>query len=253
MSSKIEVLSKNLYIGCAGWVIPSQYAEHFSIKGSHLERYASRLRVVEVNSTFYRSHRPQTYLRWASTVPDGFKFSLKVPKLITHIYRLTQITALNRFLFEVSTLGSKLGPLLVQLPPSLAFEEKVVVAFFAELRERYSGEVVCEPRNASWFTPNANKVLIDYHIARVAADPALNQSAAEPGGWNGLVYYRLHGSPRMYYSAYSEQFLEKLSSRLLNHLERASSVYCIFDNTASGAALGNALALLKLLTSATLR
>jgi len=102
------------------------------MEGSHLARYAARLRVVEVNSTFYRSHRPQTYQRWASTVPEEFHFALKMPKLITHVHRLMQTATLNRFLFEVSTLGSKLGPLLVQLPPNLAFDAKTVAMFFAE-------------------------------------------------------------------------------------------------------------------------
>jgi uncharacterized protein YecE (DUF72 family) len=250
MSSKIGQPLENLRVGCAGWTIPSQYADRFPREGSHLQRYAARLRVVEINSTFYRSHRPQTYQRWASTVPEDFRFALKMLKLITHVHRLTQTATLNRFLFEVSALGSKLGPLLVQLPPSLAFEAKAAATFFKELRERYPGSVVCEPRHASWFTPQAEGLLAEYQIARVAADPALTATAAEPGGWKGLVYYRLHGSPRMYYSAYPLSFLEHLSARLLKHLESTPAVYCIFDNTASGAALGNALSLLDLLTNA---
>lgn len=252
MSSKIGEPFENLRIGCAGWTIPSQYADRFPVEGSHLARYAARLRVVEVNSTFYRSHRPQTYQRWASIVPEDFRFALKMPKWITHVHRLRQTAGLNRFLFEVSTLGSKLGPLLVQLPPSLAFEANVAAAFFRELREHYCGSVVCEPRHASWFIPQAEKLLAEYQIARVAANPALH-AAAEPAGWMGLIYYRLHGSPHMYYSAYSMEFLERLAARLLQHLSQTPLVYCIFDNTASGAALDNALTLLDLLTNATLR
>lgn len=253
MSSKIEQPPDGIRVGCAAWTIPSQYAERFPAQGSHLARYAARLRTVEVNSTFYRSHRPQTYQRWAEMVPEDFRFALKVPKLVTHVQRLKQSAGLNRFLFEVSALGAKLGPLLVQLPPSLAFEAKVAAAFFGELREHFSGSVVCEPRHASWFSPEAETLLAKHNIARVAADPALNAAAAEPGGWEGLVYYRLHGSPRKYYSAYTPPFLEALSIRLMKCLERASAVYCIFDNTASGAALGNALTLLEMLTNTTPR
>ncbi len=92
-----------------------------------------------------------------------------------------------------------------------------------------------------WFTPEVDQWLAARRITRVAADPARHPGAAEPGGWRGLSYYRMHGSPKMYYSPYS---LGALAS-LRDHLERnaASETWCIFDNTASGAALPNALTL----------
>jgi uncharacterized protein YecE (DUF72 family) len=83
-------------------------------------------------------------------------------------------------------------------------------------------------------------------VARVAADPGMIPEAKDPGGWNGLVYFRLHGSPRKYYSAYDSDFLRSLATRMA-HLSRVSYVWCIFDNTASGAAVRNALELQTLI------
>jgi uncharacterized protein YecE (DUF72 family) len=227
-----------VHVGCAGWSIPRQYAEHFPEQGTHLERYAQRLPAVEINSSFYRPHRPATYAHWAASVPASFRFAVRVPREITHRRRLRDATEpLERFLSEIATLGPKLGPLLVQLPPSLRFDAAVVAAFFAALRARFSGSVVCESRHASWFTKEAEQVLVSAQVARAAADPALVPEAAQPGGWPGLVYYRLHGSPEMYMSSYSAAYLDMLAQTL----RAAAPIWCIFDNTALGAATVNAL------------
>lgn len=228
-----------VWVGCAGWSIPAAYGAEFAAEGTHLERYARRFPAVEINSSFYRPHRPATYARWSASTPETFRFSVKVPKEITHTRKLVGAEEpLERFLGEVGALGEKLGPLLVQLPPSLAFDPGVAKAFFGQLRERFSGGVVCEPRHATWFTPAVDQLLSDFQVGRVAADPAPVPAAAEPGGWEGLVYYRLHGSPRIYYSAYSEEYLDALAARL-----RATGGWCIFDNTAAGEATRNALGL----------
>lgn len=234
-------------VGCAGWSVPKEHAAHFPAEGSHLERYAQRLSAVEINSSFYRPHRPATYARWADAVPDGFQFSVKVPRQITHERRLADCTEpLERFLAECGALEAKLGPLLVQLPPSLAFHADIAPAFFAALRARFAGGVVCEPRHPTWFGPDAERLLVEAHVARVAADPAPVPPAARPGGWPGLVYYRWHGSPRIYYSDYPDDALDRLADSL-----RASSApaWCVFDNTALFHAAANALSLTERLAA----
>ncbi|MDF2441752.1 MAG: hypothetical protein JWN98_2736 [Abditibacteriota bacterium] len=243
--------SSGSWIGCAGWSIPTGQADAFAAAGSHLERYASRFLAVEINSSFYRPHRPQTYARWAVSVPEHFRFAVKVPRSITHENRLRDSTALlDRFLSEIAELGAKLGPLLVQLPPSLAYDAAVAPGFFALLRERFAGQVVCEPRHRSWFTIEAEEIMRQFEVARVTADPAPvpgvgTPGVSTPGGWDGLIYYRLHGSPQIYYSGYSAPFLSTIASELRDAIARAVPVWCIFDNTAVGAATQNALQLLE--------
>jgi uncharacterized protein YecE (DUF72 family) len=232
-------------VGTAGWTIPAAVRERFAGNGSQLERYAARFSGAEINSSFYRPHRRSTYERWAASVPDGFRFALKLPKTITHERRLVDATdPLERFLDESAPLGAKRGVLLAQLPPKLAWDERVAEAFFSAVRERFQGLVACEPRHASWFAREAGDALARFEVARVAADPAIVPAGGLPGGWDGFAYYRLHGTPRTYYSAYGDEALRALASRLAGERRPA---WCVFDNTASGVAAGNALALTELL------
>ena len=233
-----------LRIGTAGWTLPRQWQGEFGGDGSHLARYATRFAGAEINSSFYRAHRPSTYARWAASVPAGFRFSVKVPRAITHDQRLVAADVLlDVFLDEVRGLGDRLGALLVQLPPSLAFHAETAQEFFATLRARHDGDVACEPRHESWFGVEAGALLRAQRVARVAADPARCPAAAEPGGWPDLVYLRLHGSPRMYYSAYTASYLDGVAAVLRAHLAAGARCWCVFDNTTLGAATGDALAL----------
>lgn len=236
-----------LALGCAGWSIPKNSAAAFPVEGSHLERYARVLPATEVNSSFYRPHKPETWARWAAATPPGFGFAAKLPRAITHDHRLHQIAEpLDRFLGEVGHLGDRLGPLLVQLPPSLRFDPAVAGRFFADLRQRFDGLLVCEPRHESWFAPEVEAMLTGFEIARVAADPPPVPQAAWPGGWPGLRYWRLHGSPVMYRSKYGPERLDRLAARLREEGRRdeVGQVWCIFDNTADFHAVDDALALL---------
>lgn len=231
-------------IGCAGWTIPRQHAALFPGPGSHLERYARRFAAVEINSSFYRPHQRSTYARWAAAVADDFAFAVKAPREITHRLRLDAAQpALDAFLAQVAGLGEKLGPLLFQLPPGLRFDEARAGAFFAALRARFAGAVVCEPRHPAWFAADADALLAHYHIGRVAADPPVAAIGAAPGGWSGLCYFRLHGSPRLYYSQYGADRIAGLADRLMAIGKAGACLWCIFDNTAAGAAIADALAL----------
>jgi uncharacterized protein YecE (DUF72 family) len=237
------------YVGCAGWSLPRASQPRFPAEGTHLERYAARFPAVEINSSFYRPHRPATYARWAAGVPDGFRFSVKVPRAVTHERRLVGAEALlDGFLAEAGALGPALGCLLVQLPPSLAFDPAAAGAFLAALRARHEGPVALEPRHASWFADAADALLVEHRVGRVAADPARVPAAAVPGGWGGTVYHRLHGSPRIYYSAYEPPTIDALAAAL--RAPAAAAPWCIFDNTALGAATENALELLARLADA---
>ena len=228
------------YVGTAGWSL-YKAAAAFPGEGTALERYARVLRGVEINSSFYRSHACQTYARWAAMTPRDFRFAVKLPQAITHEARLRRARRpLATFLEQIGGLGQRLGPLLVQLPPSLPFEARAMRTFFGLLRSSFDGSVVCEPRHASWFTAQADAVLVAYQVGRVAADPAALPRAAEPGGWPGIVYYRLHGAPRRYWSVYDDVFLQAIAARLRG-LARGTPAWCIFDNTAGGGALPNAL------------
>ena len=238
-------------IGCAGWALASAHAARFPAAGSHLERYAQVFGGVEINSSFYRPHRPSTYARWADAVPRDFRFSVKMPRTLSHEKRLRGgEDELAAFLDQAGHLGAKLGCLLLQLPPSLAYEAAVADDFFRRLRRRHAGPVACEPRHASWFAAPAQALLREYGTARVGADPAVRPRAAVPAGDHRVEYLRLHGSPRMYYDAYAETTLVRLARRLLRPSASTRERWCVFDNTALGHAAQDALALQAMLRAA---
>ncbi|AEG91382.1 DUF72 domain-containing protein [Ramlibacter tataouinensis] len=238
------------FIGCAGWSLSRAVQPRFPPEGSHLQRYAGRFNAVEINSSFYRPHARATYERWAGDVPEGFRFSVKLPRGITHERRLAGCgPELDGFVQQVAGLGARLGVLLVQLPPSLAFEPATVRAFAQQLRSRHAGPVAVEPRHTSWFEPGVDALLRDLQWSRVLADPVLHEAGRWPGGWPQRVYLRLHGSPRMYYSAYEPALLQALAWRIVQALDQGIEVWCIFDNTAAGAAVGDGLALVQALAA----
>jgi uncharacterized protein YecE (DUF72 family) len=231
-------------IGTAGWSIAGKDAAAFPADGTSLQRYAEVFRGVEINSSFHRSHRAATWANWAASVPEGFRFAVKLPKTITHQARLVECADLvSRFAEEVKPLAEKLKVLLVQLPPKLGFDRAIAERFFAQLRGTGDAAIACEPRNPGWFEPEANALLEAMRVARVAADPALGPAAAVPGGWRGLAYWRLHGSPRMYWSAYDETALDLYADRIRAATAAGSEAWCMFDNTAGSEATGNALSL----------
>ncbi len=231
-------------VGTAGWSLPAAVRDRFGDGGSVLERYARRFPMVEINSSFYWPHQPKTYARWAATTSPGFRFSVKAPKSVTHEARLVGAEApMLRFIDETAYLSDKLGCVLIQLPPSLAFDPAVVDRFLRMFRANFSAEAALEPRHPSWFTAEAEALLITHRIARVAADPAVVETAARPGGWTGFQYWRLHGSPHLYATPYGEARVNTLADQL------TSPAYVVFDNTMLGAATTDALTLLERLAA----
>lgn len=234
-----------LVIGTAGWSIAGKDAGAFGTGPSALARYATRFGGVEVNSSFHRPHRRATWERWAAGVPAAFRFAVKVPKTVSHERKLVDCGDLiARFLDEVGGLGDKLAILLLQLPPKLAFDAGTAEPFLAALTASSPAVLACEPRHPSWFEPAPDALLDRLGIARVAADPAVVPAASLPGGWRGLGYWRLHGSPRIYRSSYDDGRLDGYAALLRAEQAAGRPAWCMFDNTAAAAATGDALGLL---------
>lgn len=237
-----------ILVGTAGWSLPRDVQDRFGPGDSHLARYASVFPVAEINSSFHRPHKRSLYEKWAAAVPEHFRFCAKLPKTITHERRLVDCEELlDVFLEQAGGLGTKLAALLVQLPPSFAFDRTLAETFLRTLRARFGDALALEPRHATWFDADADALLREMQVARVLADPVRHGPGKLPGGWPQRVYLRLHGAPRVYYSSYEPALLQALADRMLQAQADGAEVWCIFDNTASGAAAGNALDLLRLL------
>lgn len=202
-------------IGTAGWSIASRYAEAFPRDGQ-----ASLCRP-------FRRRRDQQLILPGASPGD----------------------LIATWLEEISGLGEKLAVLLVQLPPQLAFDASVAEPFFAMLTSATPARATCEPRRPSWFELVPDALLGRLKVARVAADPARVPVAARPGGWRGFAYWRLHGSPLSYRSAYDSIRLDDYADAIRNETPAAGEAWCIFDNTAAMAAVGNAFALAERLSA----
>ena len=245
---------RKVVVGCAGWSIPARYRDLFADGDSVLARYASRFPIVEINSSFYRPHQHATYARWAGSVPRGFRFSVKVPRLISHELALRGCgPALDAFLEQASGLGARLGGYLLQLPPSHVLDLRAASVFLRMFRHRTDARLACEPRHASWFSPRASALLARYGVCRVNADPAVGPSSDQADEADAHVesiwpYWRLHGSPRMYYSDYPDTRLRQLATRLAALRGAGMPAWVVFDNTAHGFATANAARLQELLS-----
>lgn len=242
----IEVEGTPVRIGTAGWRIPKELRDGFPEWGdrTQLWSYARRLDAVEINKTFHRLPMGSTFAKWRDRVPDEFRFSLKAPREITHDRRLEDVgEPLEEFLRRAGELEDRLGVLLFQLPPSLEFDRELSGPFLDALRDRHDGAAALEPRHESWFRDEPETLLRDHGVARVAADPPRADADGRPGADRETVYFRLHGTPDTYRSAYRGDGLRMWAERVREAAETVGEVWCVFDNTAEGEGTADALAL----------
>jgi uncharacterized protein YecE (DUF72 family) len=235
-------------VGLAGWSNPPAKRLERSPEQTHLSYYAAHFPCVEINSSFYRPHQSATYARWRDETPETFRFSVKMPRSITHESHLKRCTSeVSRFYADIAELRPKLAAILVQLPPSLEFNARTARAFFSSVPRLRGTKIVCEPRHSSWFSNTAENLLREAGVSRVAADPARSAGAEAPGGSRRFAYFRWHGSPRLYYSKYSQTQLAAFAAAVMK--TKAADAWCVFDNTARHAAWDDALEFMAALRS----
>jgi uncharacterized protein YecE (DUF72 family) len=241
-------IGASIFVGTAGWSNPPYERERRASGESHLQYYAALFNAVEINSSFYRSHQRSTYERWSASTPAGFGFSVKAPRSVTHDCGLRHCRSeLGQFLQEIAGLGRKLRVVLVQTPASLEYDARVAGRFFKSLIAGCSAQIALEPPHASWFAAGVQSKLSEIGVSRVVADPAKIAAAGRPPDAGRLIYFRLHGSPRIYYSAYTPEYLTELSNEIRALTARTDEVWCLFDNTARHESWGNAQLLRRLL------
>jgi uncharacterized protein YecE (DUF72 family) len=228
--------SSQIKIGTASWNIPTPLKPRFSDQGTHLERYSRRLNCVEVNSTFYREHKRETFEKWKNSTPAGFCFSVKLSRIFTHELRLKGYgDRLRESLRRVMGLGEKFRVLLIQLPKSFEFDMMTTERFLQDVRSIYPEKIAWEPRHMSWSANSVLDLFQSYQVVKVQADPD-PCPAHQPVKY--FQYLRMHGTPEMYRSKYSPEVITDLV-RQVSKTQVES--WCIFDNTTFGYATENAL------------
>lgn len=231
------------YIGTSGWSYSSFknifYPPHLKSK-DWLKFYSEHFKTVEINVTFYKTPKPSTFKKWYKETPKHFVFSVKAPKIITHIKKLREVKdSLELFLESISPLKEKARILLFQLPPSLVYHRETIEEFLKILPKDYKN--VIEIRHESFHNEEFVELLQSYNVCLCFSDCGKRYPSWFEVKTTDFLYIRLHGSKELYVSNYEEEELEYLV-RLIKRSD-PSEVYVYFDNTALGYAIKNALSL----------
>jgi uncharacterized protein YecE (DUF72 family) len=236
------------FLGTCGWSYNDWIGPVYPTKSTpKIKYYSSIFSTVEIDSTFYASPKPEVVQGWIRNTPAGFKFSLKLPQLITHKKRLENIeddTAQFLDLIKPLSNAGKLGAVLVQLPPSFTKKStKTLENFFQLLPSSFSYAV--EFRDRSWEEKDTFTLLEHYKISSVITDSPLELATELTTDWT-FVRYHGRGQKIWYDYKYSEQEISMLAKKLQEMQEKTSLVYGYFNNHYGGNAVENVLQLIQL-------
>lgn len=235
--------------GTSGWQYPDWKGDFYPDEVPQrlfLEHYATRFPATELNASFYRLPSEKMIAGWLERTPDDFRFCLKLSRLITHNKRLSDCEeVLGNFLERVEPLQPRMGPVLAQLPPSLAFDQEVIAEFVAQWSQMSGAQLAIEPRHESWTDASVSDWLAGQGVVPVVADSGGRwPMAATPE--TGPVYLRYHGPEELYSSGYSPQKLGHEASRVREWLSQGREVWAFFNNTDQGDAWRDAEKLARL-------
>lgn len=237
-----------LHVGTSGWNYGDWkglfYPEQLRSK-DYLRFYAEHFSTTEVNYSFYHLPKPSTYRNWAGQTPEGFVFAVKASRYLTHVKRLRDVAEeWRRFLTHTMALGVKLGPVLLQFPPSMRGDGDLLRRFLEPERPA-PVKLACEFRHPSWFDPEIYELLREHNTALVIAQSGrYPQAPAIPTA--RFWYLRFHGPGSLFASKYSERELREWARRIRGWLDAGSEVYAYFNNDVGGYAIDNAKTLLRM-------
>lgn len=244
----VPALPAGLFVGTSGWSYP-EWADDFYAgvrRRDWLRHYTSRFNALEIDASFYHSLKRSTYEGWRAQTPEGFRFTVKANRFLTHVKRLDfedESLALQRE--AAGGLGDKLAIVLWQLPAGLHCDSARLAGFAAKLAAWPETRHAVEFRHVSWFTEEVAALLGRHGIAACQSD------APDWPLWQAvttdLVLVRLHGHTETYRSAYGEGALHAWAKQIRRWYEEGRAVHVFFDNTAAGHAPRDALRLAEML------
>ncbi|MGV9825305.1 DUF72 domain-containing protein [Gordonia sp. NPDC003429] len=234
-----------LHIGTSGWQYKDWRGRFYPTtvpQRQWLAWYAQTFSTVEVNNTFYRLPQRSTFLRWADEVPDGFVMTVKMSRYLTHVRRLADpAEPVQRFVDRATALGTRLGPVLLQLPPTLDARPDAL----AETLDAFGGamRLVVEPRHPSWWNDDVRAVLTAHNAALCWADRD-GRSMTPLWRTADFGYLRMHSGRASPPTAYGVRAIDTWAGRL-GETFGTDDVYVYFNNDTGGAAVDNALTMIR--------
>ena len=240
------------HIGCSGFLY-RDWKNIFYPPGvpqrSWLNYYSTQFDTLEINSSFYKFPEEKNLKKFYEQTAGNFQFALKAPRLITHFKKMKDCEAqfIDLYNASINGLKEKLGPILFQFPPSFNYSLENLEAILKNLHQEFKN--VVEFRNASWFIDDVKKSLSKAGIIMSGlSHPILKENQAIIKNTQ-TIYYRFHGIEKLFYSAYTEDALENFYNEAMR--ANAEEIFVYFNNTASQAAIENALFLKNLVSIAT--
>ncbi len=262
-------------VGISGWSYPGWRGDFYPkdlVQRRELEYAAQRMTSIEINGSFYSLQRPSSYAAWRDQTPEDFVFAVKGGRFITHMKKLSDVEVpLANFLASgVLALGTKTGPYLWQLPPSLGYDATRLASFFdllprtltdaARLAEGHDAKVpedraltkaevdlplrhALEVRHRTFTDPGLLDLLRAHDVALVVADTAGRWPLIEEPT-SDHMYVRLHGDAELYTSGYTPEALDRWAEKCRAWADAGLDVHVYFDNDAKGFAPHDALALI---------
>jgi uncharacterized protein YecE (DUF72 family) len=235
------------YIGTSGWVYEDWWERFYpkNLKpGERLNFYAQYFNSVEVNASFYRTVRRETFKKWYEETPLGFRFSVKASRYITHILRLDSSQNLKesvkRLLSPTEELREKLAVILWQLPPNFKVDNERL-GYFLELLAKLERPLVknaFEFRHASWLSQEVYDTLHKYNSALVVQDSPIWPISKVLTA--SFIYLRFHGLKSLYNYDYSEEELKSWARRVKQWGEQKLGLFAYFNNDVKAYAPKNA-------------
>jgi uncharacterized protein YecE (DUF72 family) len=240
--------SSGIHIGTSGWHYDHWrgpfYPQNLGKNKDMLPYYARHFRSVEINNSFYQLPKKKTLACWHKSVPKRFLFTLKGSRYITHMKKLKDPSKTVPPLLEaVRVLGSKLGPILFQLPPRWKINPERLQEFLQILPTEF--RYAFEFRDPSWFDGRIYQTLSDhdaafciYHLAGLLSPKEVTTD---------FVYIRLHGPQEAYQGQYDIHTLAGWAGALSTWQKQGREIFCFFDNDQAGYAAQDALRLQKMI------
>lgn len=236
----VQSINVTVFIGTSGWHYPHWRPRFYpAILGTPkwLGFYSERFATVEVNNAFYRLPEKMTFAKWREETPEDFLVAVKVSRYITHVLRLRDSgEPVSRLIERASALGSRLGPVLLQLPPNLRCDpeglDQTLSAFGGTTR------VAVEARHASWFDDEVREILECHGAALCLADGGpVDVPHWRTTDWSYVRFHQGKGRPP---SCYTRSALDKWATELAAMWKRSEDVFCYFNNDTNGCALRDA-------------
>jgi len=237
------------YVGTSGWYY-KHWKEHFYpselFNNKWLTYYSDRFSTVELNNSFYRLPPEMAITNWYNSTPSNFSFAVKVSRFITHTKRLRGVAeSINKFISRIQLFGTKLGPLLYQLPPMLKRDDSLLKSFLHLLPNDIKHAI--EFRHHSWFDDTIFATLGEHKIGFCIYDmPGITCPLIVT---TDFAYVRFHGHTSLYNSNYSNEELRGWARRFVNLAEQIQEMYIYFNNDIEGFSVLNAMTLHQYLTS----